>query len=289
MTLKKSQRHGHPLASNEPKWHNRAITSDDVYIWNGSHVFCQGGNTEHVSIRLAGVTMHAMKGAFVTIFAATVLVALVVRAQTAGEWDDDDFTSLPESQQRSMPDKDDTLVREQLRCSVCHWCAVELHGDAKALDAQAAKASSSTSASRKRHASASAQDPSQDAIDDMFDEFCDRHYPNYGLHVDAQSNTVKPKYTKLVGRVQGAWVTRLFHNECSAFLAQFQSNATKRRWKFITGLWSGTEHTNSIPQEKFEALCPACRSENGRKGYPTRDEGLMWVNEATRIEEDWDL
>jgi hypothetical protein len=114
------------------------------------------------------------------------------RPRQSGEWDDESFDSLPPSQRDSMPDKDDIAVREQLRCSVCHWCVVELYGELRALEkrVQHLPAANNRKKSKQHDETASGlRAPGQDAIDDLFDEFCDRHYPDFGLHVDSESNT----------------------------------------------------------------------------------------------------
>jgi hypothetical protein len=219
--------------------------------------------------------------------AATGGGATTDRPRQSGEWDDESFDSLPPSQRDSMPDKDDIAIREQLRCSVCHWCVVELYGELRALEKRVQQLPAANNRKRKQHETANGlRAPGQDAIDDLFDEFCDRHYPNFGLHVDSETNTVKPKFTKLAGRVQGSWVSRMFQNECSAFLVQFQTSTQRRSWEHLSSLWGDKD---TIEEPKFLDMCAACRTANGKKGFPSRSESLMWVDEATRLQEDWDL
>lgn len=231
---------------------------------------------------------------------ALLLVAFLAPALVtamAGEWADESFDQITsETQRKSMPNPDDPAMRERLTCSACYWCVVEFHSDIVQMEKAHNKSIADWQAEQKiasenkklnrRPLKFPGKSPSQEKVDEIVDELCDRHLPNYGLHVDPETDQVKPKYTKLAGRLQGAWVARLFHNTCSEFVAPFQDDDRKRKWKYLKSFWGANR---DISEERFYSLCPVCNSDNGRLGFPARSESLMWMDEATRMQEDWDL
>lgn len=219
-----------------------------------------------------------MKSHLPYIFALVAFVATGADA-LAGDWQDEGFDSLPAQLKATMPDQHNPDTRAALRCSVCHWCVVELHSAVNRLNQTARKRAETSKKTVLPR-------PTQDEIDDVFDDYCTPLLPEYGLHVDEAAQLIKPKYTRLANKVQGDWIARIFENECSAFVTQFSTNDKARKWRALTALWGSD---NSIEEPKFLKLCPACDSAAGKAGYPSRNEAAMWMNEMVRMKEDWDL
>ena len=180
----------------------------------------------------------------------------------------DDESDIPEELRASMPDKNDPKVRTKLICSACHWQVVELYNELAEIQRKWGK---------KR--------PKQYVLDDMFEDFCERHTNDYGLHVDDENKVVKPKFTKLAAKLQGAWISRIFDNECSAFVDNFQMQFKKRNWDVLRDFFS----SGSIKEEKLHTLCPICKNPDADGAYIGREETLEWMDKKTKMIEDWDL
>ena len=181
-------------------------------------------------------------------------------------------TDLPEDVRSSMLDDSDPKVRAQLLCSACHWSAVELHDTTTKLEGDGTKR------------------PRQDMIDDALEDMCDVKSKLYGISVPDTTKKARPRFTRMKSRVDGAWITAMWLNECQAMVERLRAKDLASGWGPLRGLFRGDSHDKGqMKVEKFLALCPACEGDEMAPVYHPRMTSKMWMPIEQQLKEDWEL
>jgi len=194
-------------------------------------------------------------------------------------------TDLPEDVKANMLDDSDPQVRAELLCSACHWSVVELHDTFVKLKGGEIKR------------------PRQDMIDDALDEMCVEKSKLYGLSVPQTTKKARARFTRLKSRVDGAWITTMWLNECNEMLQRLsQQGFSNRGWGKFKSLFGDEASTGPYYQkgpgedvkeqmkvDKFLQLCPMCKGEGMEKVFHPRSTSRMWMSLKEQMTEDWEL
>lgn len=218
----------------------------------------------------------------VVVVASVAMVA--VRAVDGDDWRDE-YTDVEPDLRASLPDRNDPTTRTLLGCSACRHSAVELAGALQDLKRHAVKrAGKGAPRGSPPSPAAQAAVPSQETLDDLFEEFCTKISEHYGLRIDdRQPRKVTPAFVQQgAPRLDGQWISIMFEEDCKVLLGSFKRSAGRRKWAYLSSLW---DENQAITGAMLGRHCPVCGGDaSGNAAHQP-----LPADKKARVVQDWDL